>query len=285
MMITPAEENYIKSHAYLPEHIPDYVTAISKTEPYLFNDYLYYHGKEQMIFIGYPLKVPEGGKDMEEVLYHAVKRAQPKYIALAAPVISSPDLLRDWDICYRGASDHYYRLDLSRFCTNKKVKNMIRRASREVNIGKSKEVEDEHLMLISEFLNSHEIDDTPRYIFERIPKYLSSSPTAWVFSARDKAKGLVAFDIAEFGAKDYAFYMFNFRLRQHSVPGASDFLLHEVIKAAKEQGKAFLNLGLGINEGVRFFKKKWGGFPFLNYEFCLYKRRHIDRLKSLFEKL
>jgi hypothetical protein len=284
-MITPAEENYIKSHAYLPEHIPDYVTAISDVETYLFSDYLYYCGKEQLIFIGYPLKAPGVGRNMEDILHHAIEKARPKYVALAAPAISIPDLIRGRDVCYRSASDYYYKLDLPHFCVNKKIRNMIRRASRELNIEKSQEIEDGHLMLISEFLNSHEVDDTTRYIFERVPKYLSSSPTAWVFSARDKAKRLVAFDVAEFAAKDYAFYMFNFRLRQHSVPGASDSLLHEVIKAAKKQGKSFLNLGLGINEGVRFFKKKWGGHPFLSYEFCLYQRGHIDRLKSLFEKL
>lgn len=217
---------------------------------------------------------------MMEILNSAIERFRPGHIALIAPSISTPGKL-----CLRKDSDHYYKLGLSYSCVNKKIRNMIRRASRELDIKKSQEIEDEHLMLISEFLNSHEIDDTTRYIFERIPKYLSSSATAWVFSARDKAKRLVAFDIAEFAANDYAFYMFNFRLRQHSVRGASDSLLHEVIKSAKEQGKSFLNLGLGINEGVRFFKKKWGGVPFLNYEFCLYQRGHIDRLKSLFEKL
>ncbi|MBT9139112.1 MAG: hypothetical protein DDT31_01693 [Syntrophomonadaceae bacterium] len=61
--------------------------------------------------------------------------------------------------------------------------------------------------------------------------------------------------------------------------GASDLILYEIIKTAQEMGKSFVNLGLGINEGVAFFKKKWGGSPFLNYEFCLYERTIKDKLR------
>ena len=33
-MITAAQEDYIEQHAYVPEHIPQYVTPISQTEPH-----------------------------------------------------------------------------------------------------------------------------------------------------------------------------------------------------------------------------------------------------------
>jgi hypothetical protein len=37
---------------------------------------------------------------------------------------------------------------------------------------------------------------------------------------------------------------------------------------AGEKHKEYIHLGLGVNEGIRRFKKKWGGIPFLKYEFC-----------------
>jgi hypothetical protein len=40
----------------------------------------------------------------------------------------------------------------------------------------------------------------------------------------------------------------------------------------REHGKDIINLGLGVNEGIRRFKEKWGGVPFLNYEFCEHRR-------------
>ena len=65
-------------------------------------------------------------------------------------------------------------------------------------------------------------------------------------------------------------YMFNFSSKDRSTPGASDLLLSEIINHARTEQKKYINLGLGINSGVTFFKTKWGGIPFLPYTFCLY---------------
>jgi hypothetical protein len=94
-----------------------------------------------------------------------------------------------------------------------------------------------------------------------MPGYVSYSKTSFVLNARDSAGKLVAFDIADFGAKHYAFYMFNCRSRQHHVPGTSDLLLQALIKEAEQQGKTYVNLGLGINQGVAFFKKNGVASP------------------------
>jgi hypothetical protein len=279
-MITPLEVNYIKSHAYVPEHITDYVAAISEKEPFLIKNYLYYWREGDLIFIGYPLKEPIEEKEMKETLDSTIENFKPEHVAIIAPAIS---MYREG--CSRKNSDHYYKLDLFNLHIHQKLRNMINHASRELYIDKKQEFSGEHMQLVSEFLGSHDVGDYTRFIFERIPKYVSSVPTALIFSARSKAGRLVAFDIAEFGAKEYAFYMFSFMSRRYRAPGASDILLYEVIKTAREQGKSLINLGLGINKGIIFFKKKWGGIPFLNYEFCIYCRNRTDKLKSLYEKL
>ena len=54
-MITAAEEKHIERHAYLPEHVPEYVTAISQTEAFLFGNFLAYAKEGLLILIGYPL--------------------------------------------------------------------------------------------------------------------------------------------------------------------------------------------------------------------------------------
>jgi hypothetical protein len=122
-------------------------------------------------------------------------------------------------------------------------------------------------------------------IFERIGDYLSSSTTTWVFNARNKRNELVAFDVAEFKPRSYSFYMFNFSSDTLYVPGVSDLLLYEVIHQAKKEGKKYINLGLGINSGVTFFKEKWGGMAFLPYAFCLYRISKKENLETLFQKL
>ena len=75
-MITAAQEDYIERHAYLPEHIPEYVTAISQTEAFLFGDFLAYAKKGHFILVGYPLEEAFEEKRMEEALEEAVKSSQ-----------------------------------------------------------------------------------------------------------------------------------------------------------------------------------------------------------------
>lgn len=279
-MLTPAQRDYVKDHAYLPEHLIEYVNTISQTEPFLIEDYLCYYGRGSLIFIGYPLRRSFDERVTKETLSRAIKKFNPDCVALESPVILLPK-----DTCHRSGSDRYYKCTLSYLHVHQKLRNMIKRASRELYVNNEHVITDEHIQLISEFLNSHEVDDSTQYIFERIPQYISSVETARIFSARDKSGRLVAFDVAEFGAKNYVFYLFNFRSKQKHVPGASDFLLYEIVKVAEKQGKSSINLGLGINSGITFFKKKWGGIPFLNYEFCFYQRSRNMNLKYLMEKL
>src|SRR4030042_726720 len=65
-MITAAQQHYIEDHAYVPEHIPQYVTAISKMEPFLFGDFVAYAEKDRFIFVGYPLEEAFKGKKMKK---------------------------------------------------------------------------------------------------------------------------------------------------------------------------------------------------------------------------
>ncbi len=38
-----------------------------------------------------------------------------------------------------------------------------------------------------------------------------------------------------------------------------------MLEAARREGKGYIHLGLGVNEGIRRFKEKWGGRPALPY--------------------
>jgi hypothetical protein len=162
---------------------------------------------------------------------------------------------------------------------------MVRRASRELFVEAGKEWGKEHGALITEFLSSHEVSKETESIFARIPEYMASATTALLLSARNHEGTLIALDVADYGSKDYAFYMFNFASREHYVPGASDLLLHELFTIAQQKGKRFINLGLAINKGITFFKQKWGGAPFLNHEFILYETQKTASLIDLLGRL
>jgi hypothetical protein len=279
-MITAQESDYIKTHAYIPEHITDYVKSVSEAEPYLFGNYLCYRKDATLIFIGYPLGEAFDEKTMNTMLGNAAKRFKSQSIALIAKTISQNGLT-----IIKQSSDDYYKLNIHDFSIPQKVENMVKRASKELTIEKVQECKDEHRKLIEEFLSYHEVSKDIEYIFKRIPHYISSSKTVWVVNARDANGELNAFDVMDLGSKEYAFYMFNVVSKIHYVPGVSDLLFHNLVSTAREEGKRCINLGLGINEGVRFFKKKWGGIPFLHYEFCLYEHQHKNIVEMLLQNM
>ena len=292
-MITPAERAYILAHAYVPEHLPHYVTAISQTEPFLVDDFVAHVRGAQLIFVGYPLSENFDATPMLDALERARARFKPSNVSILAPAL--PDALREGT---RLPADEYYRLDLAHLIAPpviaseakqsptdlgialsrdallamtqtrlpQKTRNMLTRArrdltTREGTFGK------EHRRLIEEFLRAHRLDDATRTIFERVPEYAKCA-SACVVETRDARGNLVAFDLADFSAAQYAFYLFNFRAAQYRVPGASDLLLAHIIERARAEGKRYVNLGLGIDERVAFFKRKWGATPFLKH--CAY---------------
>jgi CheY-like chemotaxis protein len=222
-MITSVQEDYIKDHAYVPEHIPTYVTAISQTEPFLLGDFLAYRGEDHLIFVGYPFKESFDEELMSMILGDAIKRLRPESVSLIAPTIPS-----SIESCSRPAADHYYRLDLSSFSISQKLRNMLNRAGRELSVTKNKIFDEEHKDMVEEFLRTHPVDEATRFIFRRIDQYLASSRTAWVFDAKNSRGELAAFDVAEFWAACYTVCMFSFSSDALFVPGASDLLLSEV---------------------------------------------------------
>ena len=279
-MITTVQEEHIEHYAYVPEHIPQYVTPISQTEPHLFGDFLVYAKKDHVILIGYPLKETFEETRLGKALEDAVKRFKPESVSLIAPAI--PSSLQQGPY---PPIDHYYRLDLSTIFISQKLRNMLCRAGRELLVGKNSHFDQEHKEIIEEFLKTHLVDEATRFIFQRIDTYLSSSKTASIFEARTGDGDLVAFDVAEFKPRDYAVYMFNFRSESRYIPGASDLLLSAVEQQAIRGGKKYINLGLGINPGITFFKEKWGGVAFLPHAFCLYHPPRKGLLEMLLQRL
>lgn len=261
-MLTEDEETFVLNKAYIPEHIVSYVIPISKLEPFLISNHLCYSGKNQLVFIGYPLGADFEERILEKTFKNALQRFKPENVAIIAPKLPPIEKVVE------KSSDKYFLLDLNSFEINKKLRNTIARASKDLIVERGK-IAGEHRRLVREFLKARSIDERTKYIFENIPAYTSSSPTAIVLDARDKNSNLAAFNVVDF-SRDYAFYMFSVISRENYVPGASDLLFNELIKIAREKGKKYINMGLGINEGVRKFKEKLGGRPFLDYEFCAY---------------
>ncbi|MCX8026471.1 MAG: hypothetical protein N3A62_01265 [Thermodesulfovibrionales bacterium] len=285
-MLTNSARQYIYDNAYLPEHMVDYVMAVSQAEPFIVDDYLFFIKGAHLIFVGYAL---DGENDMDtanKVLDLIVQKQGVKGIAILSP-FDYPSQ----QICIQSDDDYYYRLNLADFRPSSRLRNSIRRAQREVTVSINRKIDDSHLKLIDEVVSLKLFDDATKYIFKRIPAYLNASDTVEVFNAINKEGKLIAFDIADYGSKEYCFYMFNLFSRKDYVPGVSDLLLYSVIETAIKKGKIYLNMGLGIDSGNEFFKKKWGAVRFIRHCYCYYKvysKKHsssiLNSISSLFRR-
>jgi len=265
-MLTLQEQNSLHDRAYVPEHLLDYVEAISGAEAFLQDAHLCFLKAGHLIFIGYPLN---NEIDMTPEAYETVcRRFRPLTAAIIAPSIwveaTQPNAI---------IQDSYYELQLPLARLKADLAYMIRRAGRELRvvIGAFGE---EHEKLIKSFVAERDFSPAHREMFKQIPEYLAHSSTARVLEAR-KREQLVAFNIVDLGSADHGFYLFNFRSLKLNVPGACDLLFYEMARLAEAKNKRSLNLGLGINPGVRRFKEKWGAVPFLPYVYAFVRRRRM----------
>ena len=120
----------------------------------------------------------------------------------------------------------------------------------------------EHGDLVEQFLRSRPLGPGSATLFRRIGAYLEAVPDALLFSARSASGRLEGLCVGDCSALATAFYLFAFR-RPDSPPGTADLLLSALAETAAARGHTRLNLGLGINPGIEFFKRKWGATPIL----------------------
>jgi len=280
-MITPEQLIKLKTLAYVPEHLPEYVTAISQAEPIWIDDYIIYRRGGVVIFIGYPLSGEIDEERMQQAIQTVRVQYQPTTLAITAPLL--PVNLEN-ECSGRIDRDRYYRLDLDSLALSKKLRNVLKRADRDVTVESGQTLSKDHLRLIDAFIRSRRLNRDTRFIFKHIPEYVRAG-TSRIYDARDARGKLIAFDIADFSAQEYVFYLFNFRSQKDSIPGASDLLMWRLIESARGENKHFIQMGLGINAGVTFFKAKWGAQEFLAQMACEINTPSADTIDSLLDSL
>jgi len=237
-----------------------------------------------LILVGYPLDGNFSKERCEKVLNQTLEKFHPEYLWFIGPEIPSFLL----NACQERETDQYYRLDLEQIKLKPSLKRALDNASKELIVEREHSIFKEHKALISEMLKREKLPPRIRELYGAIPEYVSHSSTACVLNARDKKGKLAAFYVIELGAKHFSTYVLGSHSKKRYIPHASDILFLEMIKLSNEHGKNTINLGLGVNEGIRRFKEKWGGVPFLNYEFCecfFGYTRTISLIKALEEKL
>jgi hypothetical protein len=279
-MLTPEQEDHIYRVAYVPEHIVRLMVLVSKGEPFLIENFICYARDNWVIFVGYPLDTSFSLDACEAVLKALRKRFRPEYLWFIGETIP-PSLTSN---CTERESDQYYKLDLSSLKLKSDLRRMIQKATQSLNIERSHAMSQQHVELSDEFIKREKPGPRIKTFFLAMPHYVSQSPTAVVLNGWSNKGELSAFYVVELGAKTFATYVVGCHSKKHYTPHASDLLFLEMIHLSEESKKTSIQLGLGVNPGIRRFKEKWGGVPFLKYEFCEQRTGHtITSLLRTFE--
>ncbi len=263
-MITADEEAYLLANAHVPEHIVGLMTQVSGGEPFLIQDYFCCRKKDRMIVVGYPLGKPFKTAEFEALINRVKRDFQPKEISVIAPEIPEC-LIAD---CQERESDFYYALEVENIKLPGNLKRMVKKAARNLTLERADHLQDAHQELMQEFVRRAKPDRRVIKLLHKMPGFVSQVEKAVCLNAWDKKKQLCAFYIVDLAAKDFASYIIGAYSKNHYVVGASDLLCFEMIQLSREQGKAYIHLGLGVNQGIRRFKEKWGAVPTRPYEMC-----------------
>ena len=283
-MITSQDEEYILQRAYVPEHIVSLMSGISKGEPFLIEDDLIFVKDNWLILVGYPLHGNFSKERCEKILGQILTTFRPEYLWFIGPEIPAPLL----DSCHERQTDHYYRLDLEQTSRKASLQRAAEKASKELIVERARSISKEHEGLIAELLKREKLPPRIKELYRSMPDYVTHSSSVWTLNARNPQGRLCAFYVVELAARNFATYVIGCHSKKYYVPHASDLLFLEMMQFTRENGKNTINLGLGVNEGIRRFKEKWGGVPYLPYEFgerYYGYTRTISLIKSLEGKL
>ncbi len=253
--------------AYVPDQLLAYVQAVSpwNLQSQVFGNYILHSNATHAILIAYDIENAEHSDDLETCLAELTHLEQVHTVSILAPRL--PKILPpEVNI----TEDAYYFVDLPLKLTQN-AKNMCKNASLHMNIQKKDAqgaFSSEHHKLMLDYVRRHNVSKEMASIFQHLESYCNSTATVRMYSAFARSNNaLLGFALADFSSWRTAFYMFGMRLAT-APPGVSDILLLNLLQEAEERGYTSCNLGLGINDGIRFFKCKWGGTPTLPFVQC-----------------
>ena len=247
------------ARALVPEQIPSYVRAVSGRRLQSCEGFAAWTTADSCTLIAFPsedelaafpLESEAYAQRLEKAVACALAMPDLRRITVLAPTI--PAAAPGQAVVER---DAWWCVKLPH-TPGQKLRNMLRRAEREASIA-VEEWGAEHDMLVDHYLKVRTLAPGTRHIFGRVGAYVRSCPDALLFSARDASGRLLAMAVGDYSALSTAFYMFAFR-QDDCPPGVSDALLRALADEAERRGQSTLNLGLGIDGGITFFKKKWG---------------------------
>jgi hypothetical protein len=268
--LTPSEVRAVLDSGYVPEHSVVYMAAMSGGEPFMVGPYLFIAAGDWVLAIGYPLGSAYSSDSFESALTEALRKTRARNCWAVCP--SLPGKLKS----HARTVDRYYLLSLDA-AVPARASRQAGRAAASLRVEESNVFTGEHRRLWAEFMARAALPSNVREMFARTEAVLQKAPCLSLLNAWDRQGRLSASLLLDSAPRRFTTYLIGAHSRAPYTPYATDLLFLEMIRTARQQGKEFLHLGLGVNEGIRRFKSKWGGRPELTYEMAEWQEK--ERLR------
>ncbi len=247
--------------AKVPEHSVHFMQAVSGGIPFVQDNYLCFAKDDWLSIIGYPLF---GNNYSHETFLQAKEKAQQKTKASACFAIAQ-DLPKELQ-SFIQEKDVFFTLELKNHNISSALRREVNKAQEKLHIELSQDFSSEHRRLWTEFLGRAAMSHTApmtkmvQKLFLTAPEVIKHPKTDLHFlNAWDKDGHLAATLLLDFAPKNFCSYLLGAHTKNHYTPHAADALFAQMIAIAREKDKNYIQLGLGVNEGITRFKRKWGG--------------------------
>ncbi|WP_241159752.1 GNAT family N-acetyltransferase [Desulfovibrio sp. ZJ200] len=292
--MTAMPTDFVTIRATVPEHSTAFMAAMSGGTPFVEDGFLFFSGSDGsdrpdvapwLTAVAYPLadelpawaapdtlgdtgpKAPlrQTMEAFEAALTKALRRTGARRCWLVGPV--APERLEP----FVTERDEVYILDVNA-PTPARLRNVLARSPLRVREGK--EFTPAHRRLWTEFMGRAALRPNVRELYARTASVLNAPGTDLrLFDAVDAEGRVAASLLLDFAPPRFCTYLIGAHSRAHYAPHATDLLFRAMLEAARREGKAFIHLGVGVNEGIRRFKRKWGGRPVLPYVAAAWEER------------
>ncbi len=252
------------SAVIVPEHSRPLLEAISSGRSFELDGFVFVADGDWLMAIGYPLEGEFSESRFEAALEEAVRRVKPSDCFAIAPRM--PEQLRE----HVEDRDVYYVLDASARVPSR-LRGPVRHARERLTVDETREFTPEHRRLWAEFLSRIPLPPRIRQLYSGTAAALRGGADLRLLNAWDAEGQLAACLLLDYSLPQAVSYVLGAHSKTHYVPHAPDLLFAEMLERARAEGKQTILLGLGVNEGITRFKKKWGGVQSAPYELAVWQ--------------
>ncbi|MGE9984834.1 GNAT family N-acetyltransferase [Desulfovibrio sp. SGI.169] len=266
----------INALARVPEHSLPLMRAMSQGKPFCAGPYFFMSAGNWLMAVAYPLRGRYSHAAFEAALGEALEKSGATSCWAVGPDL--PPRLH----AHMVDSDRFYVLPAG-VEPPARLRGPLRRAAAALRVEESGEFTPDHRRLWAEFMGRADRGEgSPlaphvRELYARTPEALAGAGGHLrLLNAWDGEGRLAACLLLDYAPKKFTSYVLGAHSRAHYAPHAADLLFAAMLENARKAGKRYVHLGLGVNEGILRFKRKWGGRPYLPYVMAAWEEAPQD---------